>query len=78
MENNLFSGKKVEISGMLPVKDGELTSAFDLPSLLSLIKMRGIFGCWFVGVFVVVVVLRHKPTRTKKNGSQKILETKTS
>lgn len=38
MENNLFSGKKIEINDMLPVKDGELMSAFVLHSLWALLK----------------------------------------
>lgn len=48
MENNLFSGEKKEINDILPVKDGELTHAFNLHSLLSLVKMtvRVLFFCF--------------------------------
>lgn len=61
--------RKKEINDILPVKDGELTPALNLHSLLSLIEMT---------VRVAVVFLRHEPIRTKKMGATKFWKLKPS
>lgn len=63
----MFSGEKKEINDILPVKDGELTHAFN--SLLSLVKMT---------VRVLFFVLEPKPLRTKKIGATKFWKLKTA